>query len=60
MTAIIAATRIEEEQQVSFWDSLILEAARIAGASRLLTEDLEDGRTIEGVRIENPFAALPA
>ncbi len=56
---ILAATRIEEEHQLSFWDSLILEAARVAGADRLLTEDLQDGRVIEGIRIENPFAAGP-
>jgi predicted nucleic acid-binding protein len=56
-TLILAATRIEEEHQLSFWDALIVEAARIAGAERLLTEDLQDGRVIGGVRIENPFRA---
>ena len=56
-TLILAATRIEEEHQLSFWDSLILEAARVAGADRLLTEDLQDGQHIEGVRIEDPFRA---
>lgn len=55
-SAILAATRIEEAHQVSFWDALILEAARIAGAELLLTEDLGHGQVIEGVRIENPFA----
>jgi predicted nucleic acid-binding protein len=54
---ILAATRIEEEHQLSFWDALIVEAARLAGADRLLTEDLHDGQVIEGVRIENPFAS---
>ena len=54
-TLILAATRTEEEHQLSFWDALIVEAARIAGAKRLLTEDLQDGRVIEGVRVENPF-----
>jgi len=55
--AILAATRIEEAHGVSFWDALILEAARIAGAELLLTEDLGHGQIIEGVRIENPFAS---
>jgi predicted nucleic acid-binding protein len=54
-TLILGATRLEEEHQLSFWDALILEAARVAGAERLLTEDLQHGRVIEGVRIENPF-----
>ena len=52
---LISASHLEEAQQLSFWDALIIEAARVAGANRLLTEDLQDGRTIEGIRIENPF-----
>jgi len=59
---ILAATRIEEEHQLSLWDALVLEAARVAGAERLLTEDLQHGQVIGGVRIENPFRmpAVPA
>jgi len=57
-TLILAATRLEEDRQMSFWDALILEAARVAGADRLLTEDLQDGQVIEGVRIENPFMVI--
>ncbi len=41
----------------SFWDALIVEAALRGGAADLLlTEDMHDGRVIEGMRIENPFA----
>jgi predicted nucleic acid-binding protein len=54
-TVVLAATRIEENHQVSLWDALILEAARIAGAEVLLSEDLQHGQVIEDVRIENPF-----
>jgi predicted nucleic acid-binding protein len=32
-----------------------VEAARRSGATRLVTEDLQIGRAIGGVRIENPF-----
>jgi predicted nucleic acid-binding protein len=56
---ILAATRVEDEHQVSFWDALVVEAARVAGAGRLLTEDLQHGRVIEGVRMQNPFVGLP-
>ena len=52
---VLAATRIEEGHQLSFWDALIVEAARISGAERLITEDLQAGRVVEGVRFENPF-----
>ena len=56
LSLILVASRLEEQHQLSFWDALIVEAARRAGATRLATEDLQDGRRIEGVRIENPFA----
>jgi predicted nucleic acid-binding protein len=39
----------------SFWDALIIEAALAGGAERLLTEDLQNGQVIDGLRIENPF-----
>jgi predicted nucleic acid-binding protein len=39
----------------SFYDSLIVAAALEAGCQRLLTEDLQHGQRIEGLRIENPF-----
>ncbi len=52
---MVAASHLEESEQLSFWDALIIESARVAGADRLLTEDLQDGRVIKGVRIENPF-----
>lgn len=53
---ISAAFRIEDEARIGFWDALIIAAARKAGADRILTEDLNAGQTISGVRIENPFA----
>ena len=52
---ILNATRVEEEHQLSFWDALVVEAARVAGAERLLTEDMQHGRIIEGVTIDNPL-----
>lgn len=52
---MLAATRVEEAQQISFWDALIVEAARVAGAERLITEDLQHGQMIDGVEVLNPF-----
>ncbi len=52
---ILLASEVEEQHQLSFWDALIVAAAVKAGASRILTEDMSPGRTIAGVRIENPF-----
>lgn len=53
---ILAASELEERHGLSFWDALIVEAARRAGASRLVTEDLQPGRRLAGLVIENPFA----
>ena len=39
----------------SFWDSMIIEAAIKGGASVLISEDLQDGQTVDGVTIKNPF-----
>lgn len=51
-----AAFRIEDEARISFWDALIVAAARTAGAVRILSEDLNRGQAIAGIRIENPFS----
>jgi len=40
---------------LSFWDSLILIAATIGSCSTLLSEDLNDGQDVDGVKIHNPF-----
>ena len=53
---ISAAFRIEDEAAIGFWDALIVAAARKAGAARILSEDLNPGQIIAGVRIENPFS----
>ena len=53
---IVTASEIEERHKLSFWDALIIEAAHRAGATRLLSEDLQTGRTISEIRIDNPFA----
>jgi predicted nucleic acid-binding protein len=55
---VIDASRLEKRYRLSFWDSLIIVAAAHSGATRLLTEDLQHDREINGVRIENPFQAL--
>lgn len=39
-----------------FYDSLIVAAAQQSGARTLLTEDLQDGQQLNGLRISNPFS----
>src|SRR5690242_19685181 len=45
---VVAASILSERHSFSFWDGLIIEAARRAGARRLLSEDLQDGRRLGG------------
>ena len=54
----LEAIEIQTKQRFSFWDAMIIAAALRSDASTLLTEDLSDGRLIEGLRIENPFKEL--
>jgi predicted nucleic acid-binding protein len=54
---IVAASRLEEEHTLSFGDSLIVQAAIHAGADRLVSDDLQDGRRFGALTIENPFIA---
>ncbi|MCJ7772374.1 MAG: PIN domain-containing protein [Desulfobacterales bacterium] len=53
--SVLIASEIEERYQLSFWDAMILSSARIAGASKIATEDMNHGQKIEGILIENPF-----
>ena len=52
---IISATELQERYKYSFWDSLIIASAIAGGAKTVLSEDLADGQTIQGVTIKNPF-----
>jgi predicted nucleic acid-binding protein len=54
---VVAASELEERHRLAFWDALIVVSAQHSGTERLLSEDLQDGRRIAGVRIANPFAA---
>jgi predicted nucleic acid-binding protein len=53
---VAAAFRIEDEAKISFWDALICASALKSGATVLLSEDMNSGQKIAGLRIENPFA----
>lgn len=44
-----------ERWQLSFWDGLILAAARQAGATTLWSEDFNEGQDYGGVAVVNPL-----
>ena len=52
---IVAASELEQRHTLAFWDALLVVAAQRLGAERILTEDMQSGRSFGGVRIENPF-----
>jgi predicted nucleic acid-binding protein len=54
---ILAAISLSRRDRLSFWDSLIIQAAIAGGCSTLLTEDLQAGRRIDSLLVVNPFAA---
>lgn len=54
-----AAWSIEDRYHLSFWDALVVAAARRAGCQRLLSEDLQDGQDFEGTIVVDPFAHDP-
>jgi predicted nucleic acid-binding protein len=53
------AWKIQERYKISFWDSLIVSAAKAASCRYLLTEDLQEGQEMDGVMVVNPFRSSP-
>jgi len=44
--------------KISYWDAAVVEAAREAGCSAILTEDLQDGMDFDGLRVNDPFGEV--
>lgn len=55
LATILGAIDLHRLHALSFWDALVLRAAAVGGCTRLLTEDLQHGQVIDGIRVENPF-----
>ena len=52
---LLDALLIHREHKLQFWDAVLWATARRAGCTTLFTEDMQDGRTLGGVAIRNPF-----
>lgn len=52
---LLSALECEERFKVSFWDAMILAAAKQSGAGILLSEDFGDGQSYDDVLVRNPF-----
>jgi predicted nucleic acid-binding protein len=52
---VIAAIEMHRLTRISFWDAMIVHAARRAGAKVLYTEDLQHESVVGGVKVVDPF-----
>lgn len=55
---VLAALDLVASRQLSYFDALIIATSRHAGATILVTEDMQDGAEFDGLTILNPF--MPA
>ncbi len=55
---VIAAIELFRLRRISIWDALIVQAAKVAGATILYSEDLQHGATFGRVRVVNPFLEI--
>jgi predicted nucleic acid-binding protein len=51
--------KIQDRYQFSYWDALIVAAAKVCGCRYLLTEDLQSGQKLDGIEVVNPFLRGP-
>src|ERR1700691_2032667 len=51
--------KIQDRYQFSYWDALIVAAAKVSACHYLLTEDLQSGQKLEGIEVVNPFLQGP-
>lgn len=53
---VLSAGKLAGTWRISFWDAMVLLAARKSGATCLWSEDLSAGQDYGGVLVRNPFA----
>jgi predicted nucleic acid-binding protein len=53
--SILEALDMEARYLISFWDALVIQAAQVAGAEILYSENLSDGQRYGTVRVKNPL-----
>jgi predicted nucleic acid-binding protein len=52
--------KLQDRYQLSFWDALIVAAAKSIGCRYLLTEDLQTNQDLDGLLVISPFLSDPA
>ena len=54
------ASELARAHRLQLWDCVVCAASAEARAKVLLTEDMQDGRSLDGLRLTNPFVAANA
>jgi len=54
-----SAWAVQDRFGLSWWDALIVAAAKVAECSLLLSEDLQHDQDLDGLRVINPFRTSP-
>lgn len=52
---ILAAIDLHRLHQISFWDAMVVRAAGQAGCAVLFSEDKQERREVDGIRVVSPF-----
>ncbi len=55
-SVLLSAMELASTHGLAIWDAVVLAAAADAGCRLLLSEDLQEGFTWQGVTVTNPFA----
>jgi predicted nucleic acid-binding protein len=58
-SVVVGALELATKHNVSLWDGIVLASAADSGCRFLLTEDLQEGFTWQGVTVANPFSKSP-
>jgi predicted nucleic acid-binding protein len=51
--------KIQDRSQFSYWDALIVAAAKTSSCRCLLSEDFHHGQNLDGIEMINPFLKDP-
>ncbi len=55
---LLQAIDLQQNYQLSFWDSMVLQSATCLGCEQLLSEDFNHGQVFGDVQVINPFREM--
>lgn len=58
LKSVMEAIHIQQRNNISFWDAMIVCSAKELGCKTIWTEDFNSGQLYEGIKVINPFISL--